>query len=372
MSGAGQRGSAVGRAVAELETPALVVDLDRLEANIGAAAAYAAAHGLALHPHVKTHKTLEIARLQLEAGAAGLTVAKSSEAAVFAAAGLGPLLAHYPPVGAPKVERLVAVAARTELTVALDSLAAAEPLARALAAAGEEAEALVELDVGMGRTGIGAEQALALAEAIEGLGGGLRVAGISCYPGQVRGSEAEVEAGLAAVAARLERAIELFDAAGIRRERVSGGSTATLLRSHLTPVTELRPGNYALLDRSEARGPRSLADCALRVRATVVSAPAPGRVVLDCGSKTLSEAGPPAGESGFGIAPELPGLEIEMLNEEHAVARVPAGEAPAVGDAVELIPNHACTAVNLHDRLFAERGGIVEAELAVAARGAVR
>lgn len=361
----------VGRAVAELETPALTVDLDRLEANVARAARYAEERGLALHPHTKTHKTAEIARLQLDAGAAGLTVAKSAEATIFAAAGFGSLLAHYPPVGAAKVERLVAVAGTAELTVALDSRAAAESLAGALAAAGREAEVLVEVDVGMGRTGLDPAGAVELARRVDGLAG-LRLAGLSCYPGHVRGEDAEVDAGLAAVAATLGAAIELFDAAGLRRERVSGGSTRTLMRSHLTPVTELRPGNYVFLDRAEAVGPYSLEDCALRVQTTVISTAVPGQVALDAGSKTLSEAGPPAGRTGFGMAPELPGLEVERLNEEHAVARLPAGHGLAVGDRLELIPNHACSCVNLHDRLYAQRAGVVEAVFPVIARGAVR
>jgi D-serine deaminase-like pyridoxal phosphate-dependent protein len=358
MSQTGTTATAVGSAVAELETPALTIDLDRLEANLDRAAAYAAERRIAMHP--------------LARGAAGITVAKSSEAASFAAAGIGPLLAHYPPVGAPKVERLVEVAARTRLTVALDSLAAAEPLARALGAAGLEAEALVELDVGMGRTGLDPAGAVGLAGAIQGLGEGLVVAGISCYPGHVRGDEAAVEAGVAAVAARLEEAIDIFAAADIPCARISGGSTRTLFDSHLTPVTEIRPGNYALLDRGEAVAPYSLDDCALRVQATVISTAVPGRVVLDCGSKTLSEAGPPPGLAGFGVAPELPGLAVESLYEEHALARVDAGIELTVGARVELIPNHACTCVNLHERLFAQRGGIVEAVFPVLARGTLQ
>ena len=135
-------------AVAELETPALVVDLDRLERNLERAATYADEHGLALHPHVKTHKTLEIARMQLDAGARGLTVAKPTEAQVFATAGLGPLLLHYPSAGRGKAERIAELAAAVPLTIALDSLAVAEPLAAV------EAEVLIELDVGLRRTGV--------------------------------------------------------------------------------------------------------------------------------------------------------------------------------------------------------------------------
>jgi D-serine deaminase-like pyridoxal phosphate-dependent protein len=344
-------------AVAQLETPALVVDLDRLERNLERAAAYADEHGLALHPHVKTHKTLEIAGMQLDAGARGLTVAKPTEAQVFATAGLGPLLLHYPSAGRGKAERIAELAAAVPLTIALDSLAVAEPLAAV------EAEVLIELDVGLRRTGVAPVEAAELAGAVEGLGGGLQVAGLSCYP--AHGELAEVDALLA-------QAQELFAAAGLRCERISGGSTATLFESHRTRMTELRPGNYALLDRSEARGAYELDDCALRVQATVVSISVPGRVILDAGSKTLSEAAAPPGASGFGAVVGHPEIVIEALNEEHAIGTAGPESELAVGDRVELIPNHVCTCVNLHDVLYAARGGEVEAEFAVAARGKVR
>jgi D-serine deaminase-like pyridoxal phosphate-dependent protein len=344
-------------AVGELETPALVVDLDRLERNLSRAADYADEHGLGLFPHIKTHKTLEIARRQLELGAHGLTVAKPTEGAVFAAAGLGPLLLHYPAAGRGKPERIAELAATVPLTVALDSLAVAEPIAAV------EVEVLIELDVGLRRTGVTPAEAVELGLAIERLGGGLRVAGLSCYPAHE--PVAEVEAILA-------EAQEGFAAAGLSCERISGGSTTTLFESHQTRVTELRPGNYSLLDRSEAQGPFELDDCALRIQATVVSTSVPGRVIFDAGSKTLSEAAPPPGLSGFGAVVGHPEITIEMLNEEHAIAaRGPQTEL-AVGDRVELIPNHVCTCVNLHDVLHAARAGTVEAEFAVAARGAVR
>jgi D-serine deaminase-like pyridoxal phosphate-dependent protein len=344
-------------AVAELETPALVVDLDRLERNLGRAAAYADEHSLGLYPHVKTHKTMEIARLQLDRGARGLTVAKPTEAQVFAAAGLGPLVLHYPAVGRGKAERIAELAAAVPLTIALDSLAVAEPIAAV------EAEVLIELDVGLGRTGVTPREAVELGRAIEGLGGGLRVAGLSCYPAHEE---------LAEVDALLAEAQEGFAAAGLRCDRISGGSTTTLFESHRTRMTELRPGNYALLDRSEARGAFGPDDCALRVQATVVSTSVPGRVILDAGSKTLSEAAAPAGAAGFGDVVGHPEIVIEALNEEHAVGSAGPETELAVGDRVELIPNHACTCVNLHGVLYAARGGAVEAEFAVAARGRVR
>ncbi len=370
---AAARASAIGRPVAELETPALVVDLDRLERNLARAAEYASAHGLDLYPHSKTHKTREIAELQLRAGAAGLTTAKATEAEIFAGALGAPLVLHYPVVGADKVARVAEVAGRVPLTIALDSAEAAEPIAEALRVRGTEAEALVELDVGLTRTGLDPERALELGRAIEGFGGGLRLAGLSCYPGHLRHDEEAIAFGMREVDSTLERARAMFDEAGLGCGRISGGSTATLFHSHETPISEIRPGNYALLDRQEARGEFALSDCALRVQTTVVSTAVPGRFIVDSGAKTLSEAGPPPGASGHAEVVGREGLEIELLSEEHGHGVVGAGaEPPAVGERLELIPNHACTCVNLHDLLYAARGGVVEAELPVIARGAVR
>lgn len=362
----------VGRPVDELETPALVVDLERLERNLARASGYCDGHGLALVPHTKTHKTVEIAARQLALGASGLTVAKSEEAQIFAAAFEAPVLVHYPVIGEAKVERLVEVAARVPLTVAVDSLAAAEPLAGALAHRGLEAEALIEVDVGLERTGLEPRAALALAQSIEGLGG-LSVNGISCYPGHLRHDQAEIAAGLDQVSGTLTEAKGLLEEAGIAADRVSGGSTATLLSSHLTPMTELRPGNYALLDRHEARGPFSLGDAALRVHTTVVSTSVAGRFVVDAGSKTLSEAGPPPGITGHAAVAGRDELELIALSEEHGHGAIASGGTPpVVGERLELIPNHACTCVNLHDLIYLASDGVVVEELPVVARGAVR
>jgi D-serine deaminase-like pyridoxal phosphate-dependent protein len=368
-------GTAVGAPVAELETPALVVDLGVLERNLARVAEYSREHGLGLLPHIKTHKTLEIARMQLDAGADGLTVAKSEEAEAFARELGFPLLLHYPVVGAEKVARVADVAGEVPMTVALDSIAAAEPIAAELQRRGAVAEALVELDVGLARTGVATpEQATELAAGIEAFGGGLEVAGLSCYPGHLRhGGPAQPVAGMGAVSELLADAIQRFDRAGLRRDRVSGGSTATLFASHRTPVTEIRPGNYALLDRAEGRGDFTLGDCALRVQTTVVSTSLPGRFVIDAGAKTLSEAAPPAGLDGFGAIVGREDLRLAALSEEHGHGEALGGWAGVeVGERLEVIPNHACTCVNLHDRIYGARGGVVEAEMPVVARGMVR
>jgi D-serine deaminase-like pyridoxal phosphate-dependent protein len=367
----------IGRLVEELPTPIAVVDLDRLEANIARLAAYAREHDIALWPHAKTHKMPPVGRMQLAAGAAGLTVAKVGEAEVMTSHELGPLLLHYPVYGADAWRRLAGVAAATSLTVAVDSYEAAEPMAAALADAGTRAEVLVEMDVGLHRTGVESPAAAcALAQRLDGLHG-LEPAGISCFPGHVRGPSADVARALAEVEARLAEAVDLLDRAGLRRDRVSGGSTPSMAMTHLTPsVNELRAGTYVFLDRTEVAfdGPLTLDDCALRVHATVISTAVPGNAVVDAGSKMLSDAafGGPGGE-GRGAVIDHPDVTIPVTNEEHGVCDVTRSTTSwHVGDRIQIVPNHVCTCVNLQDVVCAARAGVVEHVWTVEARGKVR
>jgi D-serine deaminase-like pyridoxal phosphate-dependent protein len=367
----------IGRRVEELQTPIAVVDLDRLEANIARLAGYAREHEIALWPHAKTHKMPPVGRMQLAAGAAGLTVAKVGEAEVMTSHELGPLLLHYPVYGPDAWRRLADVAAATGLTVAVDSYEAAEPMAAALADAGVRAEVLVEMDVGLHRTGVESPAAAcALAQRLDGLDG-LEPAGISCFPGHVRGPSGDVARALADVEAKLAEAVDLLDRAGLRRDRVSGGSTPSMTMTHLTPsVNELRAGTYVFLDRTEVAfdGPLTLDDCALRVHATVVSTAVPGNAVVDAGSKMLSDAafGGPGGE-GRGAVVGHPAVTIPVTNEEHGVCDVSRSTTPwHVGDRIEIVPNHVCTCVNLQDVVCAARAGVVEHVWTVEARGKVR
>ncbi len=367
----------VGLPVEELPTPIAVVDLDKLEANIARLAGYAREHELALWPHSKTHKMPPVARMQLAAGAAGLTVAKVGEAEVMTSHDLGPLLLHYPVYGADAWRRLAEVAAATSLTVAVDSYEAAEPMAAALARAGARAEVLVEIDVGLHRTGVESPAAACtLAQRLAGLDG-LELAGISCFPGHVRGPAADIERKLADVEAMLAEAVSRFGEAGLRCDRVSGGCTPAMQMTHLTPsVNELRAGTYVFLDRTEVAfdGPLTLDDCALRVHATVVSTAVPGNAIVDAGSKMLSDAafGGPGGE-GRGAVIDHPDVTIPVTNEEHGICDVSASSASwHVGDRIEIVPNHVCTCINLQDVVCAARAGVVEHVWSVEARGKVR
>jgi D-serine deaminase-like pyridoxal phosphate-dependent protein len=358
----------VGRPVDEVETPVALVDLDRLDANLRDLQSYVDAHGIALWPHTKTHKSPEIGRRQLELGAQGLTVAKTGEAEVFQEAGAERILVHYPPLGVDKWERLARVAASgVELTVAVDGLAPAQGLSAELTRRGLRASLLVELDVGLHRTGqTTAAGALALAQSLAGLPA-VEVAGISCYPGHCRGDAATVRERIAAVDEVLRETRDLFAAAGIRSERISGGSTPSRYLTHETCANELRSGTYALLDRVDGE-PET---CALTVAVTVVSDSVPEQIVVDAGSKTLTSDDHPDG--GHGAIVGWPGARLHTINEEHGYVDVSALEQrPAVGDRLQIVPNHACGCVNLHDGLLAVRDGIVDHVIVVAARGLVR
>jgi D-serine deaminase-like pyridoxal phosphate-dependent protein len=358
----------VGRSLSDVETPVAVIDLDRLDANLKELQSYVDAHGIALWPHTKTHKSPEIGRRQLELGAAGLTVAKTGEAEVFQEAGASRILVHYPPFGADKWERLADVAASdVDLTVAVDDVAPAAGLAEVLARRGLRATLLVELDVGLHRTGqTTAERALAVAQQLSRLPA-VEVAGISCYPGHLRPEDPTLPAGLEAVDELLSGTRDAFTTAGIRCDRISGGSTPTRFLTHETCVNELRSGTYALLDRNDGDDDH----CALWVEVMVISDAVPNQVVVDAGSKTFTSDDHPDG--GHGSVMRWPGSKFAHINEEHGFIDVSALDArPAVGDHMQIVPNHACGCMNLHDGVLAVRDGVVDHVIRVAARGLIR
>ncbi len=340
-----------------IETPAALVDLARVRRNLRTAADYCASHGLGWRPHVKTHKAPELARMQLEAGAAGLTVATPREAEVMAEV-CGNLLLAHPPVG-PKVSRVVALAERVRITVALDDEAILRPLAEAAAAAGRSVGVLVEVDVGMGRVGLPDPEAVAaLARLATELAPAIDWRGILFYPGHVRVPAAEQDELLADVSARLGRVLDVLRAAGLHPAVVSGGSTPTLFRSHEIPgLTEIRPGTSIFHDRdSVALGVASLNEVAYSVLATVVSTGVPGQAVVDAGSKALAKEPFRAsgGEAGYGVLLDRPEVRIIGVSEEHGILDLSGTTwRPAVGERVRIVPNHVCVSVNLQDRLLA-------------------
>lgn len=354
-----------------LPTPAALVDLDRVEANLQRVAAYAREHGLRWRPHTKTHKTVELTALQLRAGAVGATVATPREAEVMATVADDVLLA-YPPVGAARLARLMALPHRVRLTVALDSREALEGLGRAAAEAGRTVGVLVELDMGMRRVGVQSpEDAVALARAVAATRG-VEYRGVIFYPGHVRAPLAEQGAVLREQTSRLGTFVEALSGAGLRPATVSGGSTPTLWRSHeVAGLTEIRPGINVLNDRNTATvGACAWSECAYSVLATVVSTAVPGQAVIDAGSKALAKEEGLAPEGGYGALLDRPEVHVRGLSEEHGLLDL-SGTAwrPRVGERVRVVPNHVCASVNLHERLHVLRGGAPQATWAVAARG---
>lgn len=336
-----------------VETPVGYVDVDRARRNARTVASYAAEHGLAWRPHIKTHKSLAIARLQLEAGARGLTVATPREAEVMASL-TDDLLLAYPPVGEGKLERVVRLAQRADLKVALDSEAVLRPLATAAAASGVRVGVLVEVDTGLGRVGVQtAADVLALARRTVALPG-VVFRGVAFYPGHVRGPRADQSEALAHVSARVTEIVATLRDADLAPEIVSGGSTPTLWRSHeIAGLTEIRSGSCIFFDREGlAVGVASTDDLAYTVLTTVVSTAVPGRAVVDAGSKALAKE-ERGGDVGYGFVLEHPEVSVLGLSEEHGVLDIANSPwVPSVGERVRIVPNHVCVSVNLQDRLL--------------------
>ncbi|HYO83968.1 MAG TPA: alanine racemase [Bryobacteraceae bacterium] len=343
------------RFLGDIDTPAIVVDVRVLEQNLRRTAEYARANGVRLRPHTKTHKIPELAKRQLELGAVGLTVAKTTEAEVMLSADPPDLLLAYPVVGLAKLQRAVELARRTQVTVALDSAEAAAALSDAASAAGVTIHVLAEMDVGLRRVGVQpGQELLELLQEIDRLPG-LTVGGVAFYPGHIKEMGPAGDDALTRHNTLLEETVAICRAAGIELPIVSGGSTPALFRSHLVPaMNEIRPGTYVFNDRNTwLLGGCTEADCAATVLATVVSTAVPGRVIVDGGSKTFSSDRSSAdGAEGFGHIPEAPDVLFEKMNEEHGFFKV-AGDSPwKVGDRVRVLPNHICTAVNLHEKIY--------------------
>jgi len=348
-----------------LDTPCAVVDLDRVDANLARAQRYADEHGLALRPHVKTHKLPRLAHQQLALGAVGITAQKISEAAVMVAAGIDDILLSYPLVGAPKLAPLTQLARATpRLAVALDNAVALDLVGSAASAAARVIDVLIEFESGRRRTGVVTpEEALPLARQIAAHPQ-LRLRGFMTYPlGEGAG-------------AWVAEARSLLARDGHEAPVFSGGGTPGMWRAHATPgLTELRPGTYVYHDRATvAAGAARLEDCALHVHVTVVSTPERGRAVVDAGSKTLtSDRVDPSAGDGYGLVLEYPEAVIVALSEEHAVLDVSrCATGPRIGERLRIVPNHVCPVSNLDDHVYVQRGGHLLGRWPVWARGTTR
>ena len=355
-------------AAADLETPVAVRDDDAMERNLRAMAGVAVSAGVHLRPHAKTHKSPEVARRQLEHGAAGLTVATLQEAEVFADAGVRDILVAHPPAGRAKLARLAHLAARVErLAVCLDDI----DLARAVPS---EVEILWEVDTGLHRIGTSAgEPTVASVRDLVAAIGQDRFRGLLTHGGHAyrANSQAERRAAAADESEGLAATAERLRLAGIEVREVSVGSTPTAgFAPDFEGVTEIRPGTYVYGDAGQvALGSQTLEDCAVAVIGTVVSAPSADRCVVDVGSKSISADRLVPTLEGFGTVLGHPGLAVARLSEEHAVLTAAESTGLEVGERVAILPAHACTTVNLHPYLltFAESGKVTWEP--VAARG---
>ena len=343
------------------DTPAVLIDLSKAEANLMRAQAFADAQGFTLRPHIKTHKLPRFAKAALEMGAAGITCQKIGEAQVMADAGIDDILITYNIVGARKLTRLRALAERVTLAVVADNATVVDGYADAFAGAARPLTVFVECDTGAGRCGVqSSEEALALARRIDGAPD-LVFGGLMTYPPQ--GGPERPETWLA-------EAVRVLTEAGLPPPAITSGGSPDLYKGpHAPVVTEYRPGTYIYSDRMQVgMGLGSIEDCALSVLATVVSRPTARRAILDTGSKAL--AADTCAAPGYGHIVEYPGAVITQLNEEHGIVDLGReSEAPKVGDVVRVIPNHVCVVSNLFDEVWLTREGAAPERVPVAARG---
>jgi D-serine deaminase-like pyridoxal phosphate-dependent protein len=363
------------------DTPEVAIDLGRLQANIGRAAATAEMYGVKLRPHVKTHKMPQIAALQIQAGAVGIQVAKLGEAEVFAQAGITDIFVGYPLVGAQKITRLLELLEETKATisVAADSLDVARPIAKAASAAGVQVPLLIEVDTGLRRLGVQPGQStLDLARELADLDG-IELIGLFTHEGhvytQARAVSEKRAMTIAACAAVVETA-ERIRADGIPLATVSVGSSGTFrFAVECESVTEIRPGTYVFNDLSQLlQGAATPADIAAFVVATVVGRPEATRAVIDAGSKVLTSdrllVSDP--DTTFGSIAGYPGATVSRLSEEHGLVELPANMDLRVGDRVAIVPNHICPVINLTNSASIIADGVVTQRWAVAARGRVQ
>ena len=374
----------------ELRTPAVLVDQPRVLANIDRMQEAADQRGIRMRPHAKTHKSPVVARWQIDRGAVGICCAKLGEAEVFADAGFTDIRVPYPlnPVNAPRV---VALLERTNLSFIVDHLAVARGWSTAMTEAGRTVDVLVKVDVGFHRCGINPDpvQALAFIKEVAALPG-LTLKGLLSHAGH--GYHATSEEHLQSIAEEEARTLHtlatLAREQGVQIDELSAGATPTARYSLQQDwITEYRAGNYVYFDRTQVGlGAAMLDQCALSVLARIVSKPAADRIVLDCGSKTLTSDGARGFSplAGYGTVLHLPNgeaapagsfddeLVIERLSEEHATVRVTSGATVLEpGDCVRVIPNHSCVVSNLVDQAWLTAAGQVLGPLPIAARGKI-
>jgi D-serine deaminase-like pyridoxal phosphate-dependent protein len=361
----------------EVDTPVLIVSEEILHRNIAEMASFAKSVGVGLRPHIKTHKTVQIARLQIAAGAVGVTCAKVGEAEVMInEAGVEDVLLAYPTIGEAKYRRIVQLMEKARIVVAIDSIEAAMSISASMARHDRTIDVYIEVNTGQDRSGVlvgneAVKFALDVARQPN-----LNLVGIMTHEGHVNSlGMDDIEAAALEAGKRMVDTAEKIRAHGIELPTVSVGSTPAARITPTVPgITEARPGTYVFNDNSMLRfGDQwKVEDCAARFVATVVSRTAPDRCVLDTGSKSLA-MDPSKARPGHGYIVGHPDVIIAKLSEEHGVCVLPEGEEGFnVGDRVEAIPNHVCPTVNLMNELAIVRNGAIVDHWKIAARGRVQ
>jgi D-serine deaminase-like pyridoxal phosphate-dependent protein len=350
--------------VDDLDTPFLMMDLDALEENLERYQAPFRGSSIGFRPHIKTHKSLAIARMQLERGAIGLTCQKLGEAEVLVDGGIRTdILITFNVIGKQKLKRLTALCKRTQVTIAADSEYTVRGLSEAAAVEGVTIGVIVEVDTGFERTGMLTPQdCVDLAKLVDTLPG-LELRGFMGFP-TAPDTRPIIQATL-----------DLFRQAGLPHAVVSGGSTPNVFKAHQIPeLTEYRAGEYAVGGAYHFHeGRHTLEQCALRVVTTVVSRPCGDRMFLDAGSKTLSASVYKRdGVDAMGHIVEYPSALLECLSEEHGHVNISSCDPkPEIGERLQVLPAHPCPCVNEHDEVVVVRKGKVEAVWPVEARGKI-
>ena len=349
----------------EYGTPVAVIDMDRVERNIARVQKACDAAGLANRPHIKTHKSPILAKLQIAAGAKGITCQKIGEAEIMADAGIDDILISYNLLGEEKMARLGALQAKAHMTVAADNPTVVSSLTQAAAVSGRPLSVVVECDTGRKRAGVETPaEAIALARTIAA-SKGLTFAGFMLYP---------TETGWADAQKFFDEALAGVRGHGLDASMVSTGGSPNLKNlGKLKGATEHRPGTYIYNDRMQVgAGVATWDDCALNIYSTVVSRAGPDRGILDAGSKTLtSDTG--GGLDGHGLILEHPEARIAKFAEEHGFLDLTRSNTrPEVGDVVRIVPNHVCVVVNMMDEVVMVRGEEILGTLKVEARGKLR
>jgi D-serine deaminase-like pyridoxal phosphate-dependent protein len=358
----------IGIHKSEIDTPALLIDLEAMDQNIGRMAEYFKNRSASLRPHAKTHKCPIIAHKQIAAGAKGITCAKLGEAEAMAQGGIGDILIANQIIGKEKIARLAALARHADMIVAVDEVSNLADLSEAAQAFGSTIGVVVDVDVGMGRCGVrNTQAALALARAAM-KSKNIKFRGLMGYEGHcvfIQDRKERIEK------CHLANAILVETAAAIRRdgidvEIVSGGGTGTYdITGDYPGITEVEAGSYVFVD-ARYIGVLDSFKPALSVLATVISRPEKNLIITDAGHKSLTT------EFGMPLIKGLHGAELFSLSEEHGKIRL-AGESDLKpGDKIEFIPSHGCTTINLHDQYYGVRGDRLETVWEIAARGKVR